>query len=285
MRACVQTRGMTADYAFLGSAPATRWWLVFREATSFEKPTIIVRGDRNEWRCYLSGIPSKRTDRVGTAIRYTIVLEGRCSDAGSDALRLVAAWLEDAASSEPGRRVQVAMDAAFDEATVERLLSSRTAGAEAAAEVEQRAARALTSLPSTPELTIFGEAGSWAGSTSSFPAQRQFLALSAALLRGERAGAAARLNLLGTADEVGGLAEQVGPLGALIEDPAGALGDAVVTVEKKKQGEAPADRTPSRPENRWVAIGLLLGVIALVIWMFLPKPRPPPPPPNPSHQR
>jgi len=270
VRVYVQTRGSTADYAFLGGAPSTRWWLAFRDSTSFEKPTLIVSGDRREWRCYLSGIGSQRTDRVGTAIRYTIVLEGRCGDAGVDALRLVAAWLEDAATSEPGRRVQIAMDGAFDDTTVERLLALRTAGPDTVAEVERLGLSALSGLPLATLPSGSSEPGSWAGSTTSTRARTEFLARSSDLVRGERDGTAALLNLLGTVDEVSKLAEQIGPLGALIEDPADALGDAVVAVEKKKPAATLPSPSPNRPMFFWMALGLLLGVIALVIWRLLP---------------
>ena len=273
MSAYVQTRGSTVDYAFLGAAPASRWWLAFRDATSFEQPTVIVSGQRGEWRCYLSGIPSRRTDRVGTAIRYTVILEGRCSEPAGDALQLVAAWLSDATNGEPGRRVQAAMDGVFDEATVERLLAVCGADRESATEVERLAARSMANLPASPQPPSSTEIGSWAGSTTSTLAQREFLARIAELLHGGRDGAAGLLNLLGTADEVSRLADQVGPLVALIEDPAGALGDAVVSVEKKKPTEA-VGPSPSRrpPTILWVAIGILIGAIVLGIWWLLRSP-------------
>lgn len=245
MRVYVQTRGTTADYAFLGAAPASRWWLAFRDATSFEQPTLIVSGDRDEWRCYLSGIPSRRTDRVGTTIRYTFVLEGRCGESAGDALRLVAMWLGDATDRGPGLRVQAALDGVFDEATVERLLAVRGSDSASAIEVERLAARSMANLPTSTQLPISTEVGSWAGSTTSAHAQRELLARIAELIGGEREGAAALLNLLGTADEVARLAGQVGPLVALIEDPAGALGDRLVSVEKKKLGgRQPAPEQP-----------------------------------------
>lgn len=273
VRAYVQTRGTTADYAFLGAAPASRWWLAFRDATSFEQPTLIVSGERGQWRCYLSGIPSRRTDRVGTAIRYTVVLEGRCDEPAGDALRLVAMWLNDATDREPGRRVQAALDGVFDEATVERLLAVRGADRESAIEVERLAERSMANLPASTQPPTSTEPGSWAGSTMSAPAQRELLARIAELLRGGRDGTAALLNLLGTADEVARLADQVGPLGALIEDPAGALGDAVVNVEKKKPTAAASPSPSSHPPTiRWLAIGVLTSAILLAIWWLLRSP-------------
>lgn len=243
MRVYVQTRGTTADYTFLGAAPASRWWLAFRESTSFEQPTVIVSCSRGEWRCYLSGIPSRRTDRVGTAIRYTVVLEGQRGEPVGDALRLVATWLSDATSGATKRRAQAAMDEEFDETTVERLLAMRGTDRESASEAEQLLSRAMASLPASPQPPTSTEIASWAGATTSARAQNEFLARIVQLLRGEREGTAALLNLLGTSDEVTRLAEQVGPLCALIEDPAGALGDGVVAVEKKKSPRWPHART------------------------------------------
>ena len=273
MRAYVQTRGTTADYAFLGAAPASRWWHAFRDATSFELPTLIVNGEQGQWRCYLSGITSRRTDRVGTAIRYTIVLEGRCGESAGDALRLVAMWLSDSTDREPGRRVQAALDGVFDESTVERLLAVHGTDSESVIEVERLAAKSMSNLPATTQPQSATAVGSWAGSTTSAHAQRELLARIAELLGGERGGTAALLNLLGTADEVARLAKQVGPLVALIEDPDGALGDTVISLEKKKLPAAASPSASSRPPTvRWVAIGLLIGVILLAIWWLIPRP-------------
>lgn len=273
VRTYVQTRGTTADYAFLGTAPASRWWLAFADATSFERPTVIVNADQREWRCYLSGIPSRRTDRVGTVIRYTVILEGRCEEHADDALRLVASWLSDVTAGNPNGCVQDAMDSVFDEATVERLLAVRSADRESTSEVEQLVVSAMAKLPPLPPLPDCTEkSGSWAGATTSKHAQRELLARIAELLRGERKGTAALLNLLGTADEVAELAEKggIGPLSALIEDPAGALGDGVVAVEKKKPLEgARAMPSGSPPTIRAVAIVVLIVATLLVMATLL----------------
>ena len=103
----VQTRGAAraADYAFLGGAPPRAWWRDYRDATAFDHPTVLVTGDGACWAAYLSGIPSARTDAVGTVVRYTLVLDGPCGDTAV-APRLVAAvaaWLDDlAADGRPG---------------------------------------------------------------------------------------------------------------------------------------------------------------------------------------
>lgn len=274
MRAYVQTRGTTADYAFLGAAPATRWWLAFRDATSFEQPTLVVRGERGEWRCYLSGVPSRRADRVGTAIRYTVVMEGACGESARGALQLVAMWLHDATDPGLGRSVQAVLDEVFDEEKVERLLGVRDANREGAVEVEELVPRVIANLPAAPAAAVpprSTEPGSWAGSTTSKPAQQELLARIAELLGGEREGTAALLNLLGTADEVATLAAEVGPLAALIEDPVGALGDAVVSIEKKKPSTAntPSPSSPPATIRRLVLGVLLSGVVVIVLWWLI----------------
>lgn len=273
MRTYVQTRGTTADYAFLGDAPASRWWLDFRDATSFEQPTLIVTFNSGEWRCYFSGIPSRRTDRVGTAIRYTILLEGALGEPIGDALKLVAAWLGDATSDTQDQRVQVAMDAVFDEATVQRLLARRGTVQESSNEVERLATTAIANLPASTHLQRATESGSWGGSKTSALARTELLARIKELLRGERQGAAALLNLLGTIDEVTKLAERVGPIAALVEDSADTIGDAVVPVEKKNPSAA-VRTIPSRslPTILWVAIAILIGAILLAI-LWHPSPQ------------
>lgn len=271
MNAFIQTRGSTADYAFLGAAPASRWWLEFRDATSFEQPTIIVVGKDGKWRCYLSGIPSQRKDRVGTAIRYTLILEGGCDDNVEDVLKLLNAWLSDATLGESGRLVQAAMDSVFDEATVERLLAVRDADGKSNSEVERLALEAIKKLPPSPEQIKSTEPGSWYSSTRSGRGRIELFSNIRELLPGTREGTAALLNLLGTEDEVNRLVEQARshvPLGVLIEDPEFTIVDDVFSIGKKKPREAPRPiRSPSSPA--WVAIIILVGAILLVIWLLL----------------
>lgn len=271
MKAYLQTRGISADYAFLGAAPPNRWWLDFRDATSFEQPTVIVRSEPGGWCCYLSGIHSLRTDRVGTAIRYTVILEGQCGESTDYVLRLVDAWLSDGTNGGPLQRVQRAMDAVFDEATVERLLAVRGANRESASEVERLIEKAMVNLPASRLLPKSTNRGSWVGSTTSAQAQGEFLARVSELLRGERDGTAALLNLLGTEDEVAKLVDKVGPLGVLIDDPAGALGDTIVSVEKKKPSAA-AGAGSRQPTNLWISICILTGLIVLAIWWIIRNP-------------
>ena len=244
----VQTRGKNTDYAFLGGAPSKLWWLDFRDATSFEQPTIIVRGDGSEWGCFVSGIQSGRRDRVGTIIRYSLVLEGKCDKEGKNS----ALALNLLADVRNGQRVQAELDSVFDEDSVEDFLSKRGANPK----VGELAKCALQNLAHSELIKPSTKAESWAGSSTSSSAQSEFLARSTELFRGERAGvAAARLNLLGTVGEVQKLLEQQETsLAVLIkEDAPGTLGDEVVSIQvnsiqvKKKASQTkPQTSAPSQ---------------------------------------
>lgn len=85
MEIWLQTRGITRDYAFLGTIPPERWWAStpYKDATSFELPSLIFEWyEPDKWHCFISGIPSARRDRVNTPIRYSLALDG--SDTEND---------------------------------------------------------------------------------------------------------------------------------------------------------------------------------------------------------
>lgn len=227
----VQTRGRTADYAFLGSAPDSRWWLDFRDVTSFENPTIIVSGGHDVRRVYVSGIRSQRTDRVGTAIRFTLVLEARYGDVADDALRLVSAWLSDATTGEMGSKVQAVLDESFDEAAVERFLSDRRGDIHSLDEVEGLAFSALQKLPAAALTGDSDFGSSWVGSANSARAREVFMAQAWEILGGQNNGTVALLNLVGTVDDVMPIAGRVGSLGVLMDVSSEYFGDALIELE------------------------------------------------------
>lgn len=262
----LQTRGKNTDYAFLGGAPSQLWWQEFRDDTSFEQPTIITKGDRSKWRCFVSGIPSERRDRVGTVIRYTLVLEGECCKASEEVLSLVSAWLKNARAGGLGKDVQAAMDGVFDEATVERLLSNRNSTPESLAEVGRLVAEGLSKLPHPEQRTKPLAVESWVGSATSVRGQKELLARSAELFRGERKGVAALLNLLGTVGDATNLLEkQSGSLAVLIRDTTDKLGDEIVELKKKPFPPKP-DPSPKIPLGTWI---LLVLVAVALLWALL----------------
>ncbi len=134
--AYLNTRGRERhrDYQFVGPAPPTSWWREYADHTTFERPTILVQSTGHDWQAYVSGIPSRRRDAVGTVIRYTVVAAGE-PDADTDGLgtdglgtgdllALVATWLADQDLGRDGGRVSEVLDAAFPESDVERLISA-----------------------------------------------------------------------------------------------------------------------------------------------------------------
>lgn len=91
----LQTRGKTIDYRFLYASPSREWWRDYAEYTLFEDETIILeRLSNGECGFYLSGIPSTRSDRVNTVIRYTLVAELGKGE-GSENFQLVKQFLDD----------------------------------------------------------------------------------------------------------------------------------------------------------------------------------------------
>ncbi len=77
----IQTRGTNKDYLFLGGRPENSgWWLNYKDYTAFEQPTLVFESDSRGGRIYLSAIPSARKDKVGSVIRYTLVVQFSISE-------------------------------------------------------------------------------------------------------------------------------------------------------------------------------------------------------------
>ncbi len=71
-----RTRTTEEDYNFLESSPVVAWWRIHGRFTTFEEPCFIVEQQGTTFRGAFFAIPSGRTDRVDTPIRWTVVLEG-----------------------------------------------------------------------------------------------------------------------------------------------------------------------------------------------------------------
>lgn len=261
MQLHLQTRGRTSDYGFLGTSPPEKWWLAFRDLTSFEEPTIIVVGNGSEWRCYLSGIPSARRDRVGTQIRYTVVASGE-RDGPDDIARLVSAWLRDVAGDSPSGAVQRALDSAFGEVDVERLLDGLSGANQP--EVEQRLRSALEFLRPAHLPEPRDVPASWIGTIAVAGATAAFDARVLAIVGAGRAGVAALLNL-GRKEDVRTLLDRHGTVAVLLDD---AELTEIVPLEKKK---ASIRLPPSQPRNHTSRFLLRLGLLAtaaLIVWLI-----------------
>jgi hypothetical protein len=262
-RAYLQTRGTgrAGDYAFLGEAPAVPWWRAYRELTAFEHPTLLVVADGSSWQAYLSGIPSARTDAVGTVVRYTLALTGGAAAASTDcALAAVAAWVDDVAAAIDGAlatavapspgALSAALDARFPADEVDRLIAARTARAgvgqlaggdedaervvretrRALGAVEDRVVAALRSLPPrSPGELPDDRPDDWLGAVADPAARAAFVARVATLLHG-RPGRALLLNLVGGPGDAAALLDPAYPVAVLVD------------------GAAPARVTPLRGE-------------------------------------
>lgn len=269
MQIHLQTRGRFTDYGFLGRPPLTRWWLDYRDFTSYERPTIVVISGATGWRVYASGLTSSRRDRVETVIRYAVVLEGTPGDADA-ATRLVAAWMTDTLASTAPDGARSALDEQFPEDAVERLMTDRSD--RACDEVDGLARKAIASLPAHDLLPDTATAPPWVGGMQAATARDAFLAHVAALLRGTP-GAALMVNLVGTKAEATPILDRHPEAAILIDDPGGALGGEIVPIEKKKPtpGGPPSDRSRGRPDSQHGSRILLLAAIALGVaaWLLM----------------
>jgi hypothetical protein len=284
----VQTRGRPRhrDYGFLGAGPDRPWWRAYAEHTAFERPTVLVESDGRGHRAYLSGIPSARRDAVGTVIRYTLVVEHSGIDSGIDGgsggaapdptgvVALVHCWLgdQDAGAAPGAGRLARALDAAFPEDEVERMLAA--ADAVPAADLRRRVAAAVRALPGPPGGPPPPEHGpDWLGDPAAPAARAAFVQRVADLVAAGRPGRALLLNLVGSAVDLAPLLDDPRPLVVLAPDIAAAgptrLDRGRGRVEAGKARSAAAPRTtPARtaPPSRLrtVLTPLVLGLAAVI---------------------
>lgn len=158
MQLFIQTRGKTQDYAFVGAAPTERWWAQrhYRNATSYEKPTLILESlAGGEWRCYISAIPSTTRDRVGTMIRYTLVLSGSEADDKNNLLTLLAYMLDifSADPASPDNALTVLLDAVLAP-NIDQWLTEKTPDVQASIQLVSNGIAALKPLSSKSDSLI-----------------------------------------------------------------------------------------------------------------------------------
>lgn len=158
MQLFIQTRGKIQDYAFVGDAPTERWWAQrhYRNATSYEKPTLILESlASGEWRCYISAIPSATRDRVGTMIRYTLVLSGSKADDKKNLLTLLA-YMLDIFSADPAsadNSLTALLDAVLAP-KIDQWLSEKTPDVQASIQLVSNGIAALKPLTSKSDSLI-----------------------------------------------------------------------------------------------------------------------------------
>ena len=241
----LQTRGRTNDYAFLGDMPSDHWWTKYREFTAFEDPTILVHSDGPTWKVCLSGIPSSRKDRVGTTIRYTLVLEGSQSEerSCSAAYESVATWLSDVANAGSQNTLQRELDSEFPEEFVEQTIirhDSKPFGGDIANKIEKALLGLLkrpNAIEKEPSISPNNEeAGhlSWVGALEKPRPRKIFLKRVQGLLNGQ-VGRALIMNLVESVDEARTIVYQGLPAVVLIEYSAKEIGHNILPfIEKKK---------------------------------------------------
>lgn len=272
MQIHIETRGRTADYAFLGAPPSERWWLDFRDFTSFEQPTILVVSDGARWRSYVSGIPSARRDRVGTTIYYAVVASGLVSDSINGVIGLVRAWLDDLGTGAERGTVHRALDGAFGEDDVERLILDRSEQAVTTVRtrIESVLARFAGMGSVRPPVVDFE---SWMGAIESPRSRDGLVARVAEHLQGQ-AGAATMLNLVGELSQAEALVERHGRVAIVIDVPIPRLGPEPVAIQKKKPS---ASRTfsskPRSHQHTVILVVLAIAVVTCLAWLLRSPPR------------
>lgn len=233
MKIFIQTRGKKIDYSFLSYAPQSRWWLDFQNYTSFEKPSFILKANATDWSCYLSGITSARKDRVGSVIRYSIVLEGNTQSVESLQLinNLIAWWILQVANKVDSAAYQCPFDLFFTEDLVESFLAERNKTPELQTCVEQLVLSSLTSLPAWQTKLVLEpesvkdlsepsfDATSWHGNIDAKLDRDVFLAACQALLKGALVGHAVVLNMAQTNNEAYELMAEHNCIFILIKEP------------------------------------------------------------------
>ncbi|MGW6458660.1 hypothetical protein ACWF94_22560 [Streptomyces sp. NPDC055078] len=265
MQIYLRTRGVPRklDYGFLGPAPGNRWWDAYSELTATERPCLLAVSSKERWRILISGVPSTRTDSVGTLIYYTLVLHGSPEPGGGTGAgedrhtvrALASRWLSDVAGHPEGRGVlSETLDGLCSGPEVDRLLAAHPA--ELAAERAELTARLATALASlapdpyasdpyapdahapdppappapdagVPSRVLLGER--WIAGRAAPGADAAFADRLSALLAGE-AGQAHLLNLVSSGEDIETLPPWPGPLAVLVEG--GMVGDPAMRPER-----------------------------------------------------
>ncbi|MFB6908219.1 hypothetical protein ACFCWB_28480 [Streptomyces bacillaris] len=184
------------DYAFLGQSPPLWWWDGLTEWLLLEAEELVLnRPDGESAGLLLSGIPSGRSDVIGTRIRYTVVVDGIHEEPA------LGAWLVRCGLEEPERvRLGRALDAEFAADRVDAWLRGAVDG-DPAREVGDRLLAALrkgAAGAGEPAVRDEERRTSWVGGIQDPAARGEFEARAHRLLRGTRPGIAFTTHALGS---------------------------------------------------------------------------------------
>ncbi|MGZ9930832.1 hypothetical protein ACXNSR_13130 [Streptomyces sp. NC-S4] len=261
MRAYLMTRGTlrSQDYAFLGEAPSDQWWDAVTPWVFLESEELIVRRRAGGGTgLVISGIPSRRTDVLGTRVRHTVVVDGVHHDQRL-ALWLVRCGLDDGER----RRLGEALDGAFDGDFVDALMSGGDDDIGIRLlDTLRRAAEGAGEEGTAKDVT-----GSWAGAVHDETATRAFLARVRRLLEGDATGYALTTHALSSRDGVERLAATV------LDEVAVLLHDSNLRgVEWLGKASVPAprrDRAIGDRRARAVVLALTGVAMALGVWWLI----------------
>lgn len=266
----LQTRGRTTDYAFLGPAPQERWWTRFEQRTTLEQPTIIIESPDGRLRAYFSGIQSpSRRDRVGTVIRYTVVVE----DDPNAILALARACLMPEAldsATDLGR----ALDNLFvSEDEVDDLLRRGIAEGEGVSNRVAEAVRPYHDHSAGEDDPHQVSVSHWFGCVTSDAVRRAFIDSVKRLTRDDVRGLAARLNLT-TQEEARRMRSSYQSLALLMEadERINRLGVVEMTLPTSRSSPSDPITAPTWTERHNLSISVrswtvvLIGLLALFAW-------------------
>ena len=241
------------------------WWSEFGRLTAFERPSVIVlrHPDGRLQGCF-SGIESPiRLDRVGTIIRYTVVVE----DDEQSILALTQACLLKLAGA--GTDLGQVLDGCFrDDEEIEDLLVGNPAVQQ---EVSQRVKEALSTYEAASAQDCADRASShWMASHDLLSGREAFMGRVRCLVRMERQGLAALLNLIRSPDEAQALAKRWDSL-ALLLSPSSKLD---LDDIEELAGTLPSPASAPQPargifRSRSLAVLAALGLLALLTWIAL----------------
>jgi len=245
------------DYRFLGAGPVERWWRPVQDWVVLEQPEVIACGRA----LLISGIPSVRRDAIGTAIRYTLVVD--------DVERALARSLAAAGLDRAGRaRLGGLLDAGFPAEWVDAALGDT---APSDADVAHRLAPALAAFGADAPAVAHHPVRhrSWVGALDDGEAVAAFLDRVTRLADGEP-GWAFTTSAIASVKGAGDAADALGaPVAVLLAD-----GGPMEVVDLGKAQAGPprpgirtmTTTTPSR--RRWLvplAVVVLLAAILMVV--------------------
>ncbi|WP_157878084.1 hypothetical protein [Streptomyces torulosus] len=259
-RAYLMTRGKMRNqgYGFLGEVPPEVWWEPVAPWVILESEELVVRrGADGVTGLLISGVPSQRTDVIGTRIRHTVVLDYAHLEPRL-ALWLVRCGLSDVERTELGE----ALDTAFDGDLVHALMSDPNADIEdRLLGVLRRAAGDVTAEAGGDDLL-----GSWTGAVRDETAVTAFLARARNLLEDGGPGYAFTTHAIGSPDGARRAARALAGTTAVLLHESDIRG---VEPLGKVPGQAPQSHAPTGSWKAYLVAALVVLAVLLGVWWLV----------------